>query len=175
MSWSTCDKPQEVGLAKARRRKKLGKRIQEDTESCNGYELEITWDILNESETDEFSITKTFCVTQLCGNQCLPGLLLINGRTILSSTYRAEDITSFSATVESGRNVHFKAAENITLVDGFHAKSGASFTATIESCTSASLQDEVVSRQANAYQLTCLLYTSPSPRDQRGSRMPSSA
>ena len=25
------------------------------------------------------------------------------------------------------------------------------------------------------YSLTCLLYTSPSPRDQRGSRMPSSA
>ena len=28
---------------------------------------------------------------------------------------------------------------------------------------------------AGAYTSTCLLYTSPSPRDQRGSRMPSSA
>ena len=27
----------------------------------------------------------------------------------------------------------------------------------------------------NALKLSCLLYTSPSPRDQRGSRMPSSA
>ena len=29
--------------------------------------------------------------------------------------------------------------------------------------------------QANAHPQSCLLYTSPSPRDQRGSRMPSSA
>ena len=30
-------------------------------------------------------------------------------------------------------------------------------------------------RGKNGYQYSCLLYTSPSPRDQRGSRMPSSA
>ena len=30
-------------------------------------------------------------------------------------------------------------------------------------------------RRANGYVRDCLLYTSPSPRDQRGSRMPSSA
>ena len=34
-------------------------------------------------------------------------------------------------------------------------------------------QSETVWRQADRY--SCLLYTSPSPRDQRGSRMPSSA
>ena len=34
---------------------------------------------------------------------------------------------------------------------------------------SASLDDEIIEVH------TCLLYTSPSPRDQRGSRMPSSA
>ena len=32
-----------------------------------------------------------------------------------------------------------------------------------------------VTRQATFVLLACLLYTSPSPRDQRGSRMPSSA
>ena len=32
---------------------------------------------------------------------------------------------------------------------------------------------ELVQERINNY--TCLLYTSPSPRDQRGSRMPSSA
>ena len=39
------------------------------------------------------------------------------------------------------------------------------------------LLDEAVDiyRQAGAKVGTCLLYTSPSPRDQRGSRMPSSA
>ena len=29
--------------------------------------------------------------------------------------------------------------------------------------------------ECDAYLITCLLYTSPSPRDQRGARMPSSA
>ena len=32
-----------------------------------------------------------------------------------------------------------------------------------------------LAEQAHAHQFCCLLYTSPSPRDQRGSRMPSSA
>ena len=39
---------------------------------------------------------------------------------------------------------------------------------TVEPITSAPVQDEMESKN-------CLLYTSPSPRDQRGSRMPSSA
>ena len=34
--------------------------------------------------------------------------------------------------------------------------------------------DATANNNAGAY-ITCLLYTSPSPRDQRGSRMPSSA
>ena len=33
----------------------------------------------------------------------------------------------------------------------------------------------VIEVTANGQKITCLLYTSPSPRDQRGSRMPSSA
>ena len=38
------------------------------------------------------------------------------------------------------------------------------------------IQDPQMSKDPNiAFQYTCLLYTSPSPRDQRGSRMPSSA
>ena len=32
-----------------------------------------------------------------------------------------------------------------------------------------------IQANAQAYLMGCLLYTSPSPRDQRGSRMPSSA
>ena len=37
-------------------------------------------------------------------------------------------------------------------------------------------QGEALAEEAvDAHQFTCLLYTSPSPRDQRGSRMPSSA
>ena len=34
---------------------------------------------------------------------------------------------------------------------------------------------EIAERLADKYPNICLLYTSPSPRDQRGSRMPSSA
>ena len=37
------------------------------------------------------------------------------------------------------------------------------------------LDDIAEYRRGNRYDNTCLLYTSPSPRDQRGSRMPSSA
>ena len=35
--------------------------------------------------------------------------------------------------------------------------------------------EEVITNLDNQETQTCLLYTSPSPRDQRGSRMPSSA
>ena len=36
-------------------------------------------------------------------------------------------------------------------------------------------QQQVAAKRMAALNRTCLLYTSPSPRDQRGSRMPSSA
>ena len=36
-------------------------------------------------------------------------------------------------------------------------------------------QAQVSSRTVEGQRILCLLYTSPSPRDQRGSRMPSSA
>ena len=36
-------------------------------------------------------------------------------------------------------------------------------------------RETYISRYVVSYKDTCLLYTSPSPRDQRGSRMPSSA
>ena len=35
--------------------------------------------------------------------------------------------------------------------------------------------EAIVTSNISVYQLTCLLYTSPSPRDKRQSRMPSSA
>ena len=50
-------------------------------------------------------------------------------------------------------------------------------------CESAAAKEKTILIAGNSYgissvnadNLTCLLYTSPSPRDQRGSRMPSSA
>ena len=39
----------------------------------------------------------------------------------------------------------------------------------------AAVADEIVRRGRRPHRARCLLYTSPSPRDQRGSRMPSSA
>ena len=46
-----------------------------------------------------------------------------------------------------------------------------------QACASAtgSAKTDVLQRNGGTVQWTCLLYTSPSPRDQRGSRMPSSA
>ena len=41
--------------------------------------------------------------------------------------------------------------------------------------TSVTLLDIPDDKSQNRNNLACLLYTSPSPRDQRGSRMPSSA
>ena len=43
----------------------------------------------------------------------------------------------------------------------------------IENLDRQKIQD--VNSKFDGYNITCLLYTSPSPRDQRGSRMPSSA
>ena len=45
----------------------------------------------------------------------------------------------------------------------------------IKSINDAANQLKALQRNWCLYSYTCLLYTSPSPRDQRGSRMPSSA
>ena len=46
---------------------------------------------------------------------------------------------------------------------------------TVSSCTACELFSTLASLHALPLLFYCLLYTSPSPRDQRGSRMPSSA
>ena len=45
----------------------------------------------------------------------------------------------------------------------------------ITKVTPAELEQVWATKDDPKHQKTCLLYTSPSPRDQRGSRMPSSA
>ena len=45
----------------------------------------------------------------------------------------------------------------------------------VAECTGIPLEDLEYVRAGPALGIDCLLYTSPSPRDQRGSRMPSSA
>ena len=48
-------------------------------------------------------------------------------------------------------------------------------TATVIASISAAQTDDVISDNEVLYSITCLLYTSPSPRDRQKSRMPSSA
>ena len=53
--------------------------------------------------------------------------------------------------------------------EGLHLKAGESHAEVV------ALREAEAEAQGATLYLTCLLYTSPSPRDQRGSRMPSSA
>ena len=60
-----------------------------------------------------------------------------------------------------------------------HKKLHIPINLSLDEVTGYELNNEIISKIKNLekYKLssTCLLYTSPSPRDQRGSRMPSSA
>ena len=76
----------------------------------------------------------------------------------------------------------FKTVNQNIIVEGNYTQSGGTFVlngenALLEVCGDITLQDDSVlqMQEDNSRILACLLYTSPSPRDQRGSRMPSSA
>ena len=61
-------------------------------------------------------------------------------------------------------------ALRVLLIDKAHVKRSGAISMGMDG-----LNNAVIPGHATPEQYTCLLYTSPSPRDQRGSRMPSSA
>jgi len=60
----------------------------------------------------------------------------LNLSSITNGTQQAKISITSSATIENGNTVLFKAGTSITLTDGFHAKAGSNFTASIEDCSS---------------------------------------
>ena len=68
----------------------------------------------------------------------------------------------------------FQDGKAITMNPGGTVRAGAAFhTEAANALTAAGIQRAIIAGEL--YVRRCLLYTSPSPRDQRGSRMPSSA
>ena len=81
-----------------------------------------------------------------------------------------------SNTIDPGANVLYASDGSIQLNEGFFASEGSDFLAKL-GCSVSAVEpnfESFVSVNPNPV-TTCLLYTSPSPRDKRQSRMPSSA
>ena len=103
---------------------------------------------------------------------------LIDTATGLPATVFATDgVTGFPATVTSGGSVT-DAAGNVTAFAtgqfSFPRVAPGTYQLQIEPPTGLGFPSEASDDELALF-FTCLLYTSPSPRDQRGSRMPSSA
>lgn len=76
----------------------------------------------------------------LCSGQTnapCPAALTINDNLIVGDTYNAQNTITSSGTVLSGTTVTFEAGQSITLLPGFTAENGSTFTARIQSCTTA--------------------------------------
>ncbi len=59
----------------------------------------------------------------------------LNFTTMTSGTKHAKTSVTSSVIIENGNTIIFKAGTTITLTNGFHAKAGSQFTATIEDCS----------------------------------------
>ncbi len=67
-----------------------------------------------------------------CNTSCPSVITLVNA--IPENTYQANTLLQSSATIESGKNIIFKAGYNILLEAGFEVETGAEFKASIEAC-----------------------------------------
>ena len=68
-----------------------------------------------------------------------------------------------------------KPNSKVLIIAGSDSSGGAGIQADIKTITALGSYAMTAITAITAQNTTCLLYTSPSPRDQRGSRMPSSA
>ena len=88
-------------------------------------------------------------------------------------------ITAMQVQIQTNAGAEGAAALRDGLYDAFSSlsNSGVSVVVTSDNIITQSISDLISSSQFRSLILAivCLLYTSPSPRDQRGSRMPSSA
>ena len=141
------------------------------TDNCdNNVLVEMVPTQSNSTCANRFTLTRTWTATDDCGNTATTAQVI----TVTDNTPPTFAGVLGPVTVECD-NVPF--AENVTAVDNC---GGGAVTMVRDSSTTvgACPNEFVLTRTWTATDVcgnTCLLYTSPSPRDQRGSRMPSSA
>ena len=95
---------------------------------------------------------------------------LIAGITTGGETLGGLEFTNGdSESVKAGGLIYLGAGVNIPIQESFSLQLNAAYHFDTATASNADVTFDRISLEA------CLLYTSPSPRDQRGSRMPSSA
>ena len=134
-------------------------------------------------------------ITALIFISCLSGLVLANdagtggdaGDTLSTAAWLPASNDTYYGNLTSGSDDNDYYGVNMStdtgIAVGLTSPSGADFDlilytssgSTIDSSYSISSYDSVSSNGTNVSGTTCLLYTSPSPRDYAASRMPSSA
>lgn len=75
------------------------------------------------------------------GEACSKNALTLNQSSINSGDYATTKSITSSGTIPSGQAVNFYAEQTITLLPNFHAQSGSTFSAKIQSCTPYLLQN----------------------------------
>ena len=100
---------------------------------------------------------------------------LWNDRAILATTNATID--KFNESISSrrpGQSVSFFSSDSLTS-DESHPNTAFAAPEHLHHLHVSGVPPHELKLQSNTLAMFCLLYTSPSPRDQRGSRMPSSA
>ena len=109
----------------------------------------------------------------------LSGIQLVSEES--QFVYRDQDNDGYGSNIDSIRHCSIEAPEGYSLIKGDCNDENEFINPSIPESECNGIDDNcnlLIDEDSNSslsFALDCLLYTSPSPRDQRGSRMPSSA
>ncbi len=130
----------------------------------NTSSLRVT---LEYDDNDEWGWGFGFDNFSLCGdevaNPC-PMTLAINDDPIATDTYSAENTITSAGTVATGTTVTFEAGQSVTLLPGFTAEAGSTFTARIQACATA--RPAIEERTEEKMVLTTEIKVFPNPFSQ---------
>jgi len=95
---------------------------------------------------------RTFTTSNSSGSTCT-GTTIPVQNTITNGSYVASNNINATCIINSGGTVTMQAGNNILLAPGFHAKTGANFTATIAACNTMVNQEESIAMERSAQEI----------------------
>ena len=131
------------------------------SDNCDGVLTEITFSADTSMAICPFTITRTWSATDECNNTATASQVI----TVQDDEFPVLVNVPIDITVDCD---NIPEVANVTATDNCTGGGDASGEG-------GSGSDDTTITECQAGNGDCLLYTSPSPRDQRGSRMPSSA
>ena len=130
----------------------------------------ITWRITDSFTSDDFTNMSEETMDASDAVDCDPDITVVNPPAIACSG--SQGSSTIRITNNESATIYVKVEYKID--DGTYQTASANLSIS-NGATDTSVSQNVANGSKITWRVTCLLYTSPSPRDQRGSRMPSSA